>query len=106
LQYCLQQAETLNDGSPDLYIVKSWYFYKLGDYAKALEIVDLGIKLKPDYAKLWVNRGIYALAARSSDAYNAFNKALTLYPGYPHRAKILAMQSLAEELLDQNVIVD
>lgn len=106
LRYCLRQAEALNDSSPDLYIIKSWYFYKLEEYAKAVEVIDQGIKLKPDYAKLWVNRGIYALALKSSDAYDNFNKALTLYPGYPHRAKILAMQSLAEELIDKNAVVD
>lgn len=102
LRYCLQQAETLNNSSPDLYIVKSWYFYKSGDYDKALKIIDQGIKLKPDYAHLWVNRGIYALADRNGYAYSAFAKALTLYPDYPHRGKVLEMQSLAEKLKDKN----
>ena len=106
LQYCLKRVEALNESSPDVYIVKSWYFYTLGQYTRALEIIDQGIKLNSNYAKLWVNRGIYALAIKSSDAFDAFNKALSLYPGYPHRKKILAMQSLAEELIGENTVVD
>ena len=106
LHYCLLRAETLNNRSPDFYIVKSWYFYKREECGKALEIIDEGIKLAPNYAQLWVNRGIYALAAMSSEALVAFDNALRLYPDHPHRKKILAMYDLAEKLIDQNAVVD
>ena len=106
LRYCLRRAATLNDGSPDVYIVKSWYFYQQGDYDKALAVIDQGIILNPRYAQLWVNRGIYALADKNSEAFVDFNKALSLYPGYPHRQKVLAMQGLAEELINCKVSVN
>ena len=106
LRYCLRRAETFNNGSPDVYIVKSWYFYRQGYYDKALAVIDKGITLNPSYAQLWVNRGIYALADKNSEAFIDFNKALSLYPGYPHRQKVLAMQGLAEELINCNVSVN
>ena len=102
LQYCLQQAEILNDSSPDFYIVKSWYFYELGEYARAVEIINQGLKLNSKYAQLWVNRGIYALADKNIEAFTDFDRALSLYPGHPHRREILAMQSLAAKLTDLN----
>lgn len=106
LRYCLDRAETLKDGSPDIYIVSSWYFYQRGENRRALEIIDQGIKLNPKYARLWINRGIYALADKNSEALVDFDKALSLYPGYPHRQKILAMQELAGKMMDQKVSVN
>jgi len=106
LSYCLMRVETLNNRSPDVYIVKSWYYYKRGDQEKALKIIDQGIKLNSKYAQLWVNRGIYALADKNGEAFVNFNKALSLYPGYPHRQKVLAMQGLAEELISRKVSVN
>jgi tetratricopeptide (TPR) repeat protein len=106
LRYCLRRVEILNAVSPDVYLVKSWYFYQRGEYKKALEIIDQGIRLNPKYAHLWINRGIYALANNDGDALVDFDKALSLYPGYPHRKKILAMQGLAEKLIAQRVSIN
>ena len=106
LRYCLKKAETLNNSSADLYIVKSWYFYKLGNYVKALEIIDRGIEIEPNYARLWVNRGIYALAAKKQEAYSDFKKALALYPDYPNRKKILFLQCQAEVLLNKKADIE
>jgi len=106
LRYCLKRVESLNAVSPDVYLVKSWYFYQRGEYKKALEIIDQGIRLNPKYAHLWINRGIYALANNDGDALVDFDKALSLYPGYPHRKKILAMQGLAEKLIAQRVSIN
>lgn len=106
LRYCLGRAETFKDGSPDIYIVSSWYFYQRGENRRALEIIDQGIKLNPKYARLWINRGIYALADKNREALVDFDKALSLYPGYPHRKKLLAMQELAEKMMDHKVSVN
>ena len=106
LRYCLKRVEILNASSPDVYLVKSWYFYQRGEYKKALEIIDQGISLNPKYSHLWINRGIYALADNNSEALADFDKALSLYPGYPHREKILAMQDSAEKLVSQKVLIN
>jgi len=107
LQYSLRQVETLDVTAPDVYIVKSWYYYRLKKYDKALEVINYGLKLQPDYAQLWVNRGIYALAAKNdNEAQVSLKKALQLYPNHPHRKKILVMQKLANKMLDQNKVVD
>jgi len=102
LHYCVKRAETLNSSSPDVYIVKSWYYYKHGNQGTALKIIKQGLKLNSKYAQLWVNRGIYALADKNIEAFTDFDRALRLYPGHPHRREILAMQSLAAKLTDLN----
>jgi len=99
LNYCLNKAEILNPDSPDVHILISWHLYQKKDYKEALKEIDEGIRLDPEYAHLWVNRGIYALAAgQGKIALSSFKKSLSLYPGYPHKNKVMAMITVAEKL--------
>jgi len=98
LSHCLSKAEILNPASTDLLILKSWRFYKQGNYEKALALIDKGIDLDPKKAHLWINRGIYSLSAgRGEEAVLALEKALVLYPGYPHKYKVKGMISAAKK---------
>ena len=102
LDFCLNQAANLNPGSPDVYLLKSWHLYQKKDYAKALVQIEKAIQLDPEYAHLWINRGIYALAVgQGGVALSSFKKSLSLYPGYPHKDKVMAMMSAAEKLNKQ-----
>ena len=102
LDYCLNQAERLNHDSPDVYLLRSWNLYQKKDYEEALKQIDEGIQLDPEYAHLWVNRGIYALAVgKVQVALSSFKKSLSLYPGYPHKDKVMAMITAAEKLSKQ-----
>ena len=99
LAYCLNQAERLNSDSPDVHLLRSWQFYQKKNYEEALKQIDRGIQLDPEYAHLWINRGIYALAdGQGKVALSAFKKSLSLYPGYPHKNKVIAMITAAEKL--------
>jgi len=99
LNYCLNKAGSFNHDSPDVYLLSSWRLYQKKDYQGALKQIDEGIQLDPEYAHLWVNRGIYALAAGQGQVgLSSFKKSLSLYPGYPHKDKVLAMISAAEKL--------
>ncbi len=103
LQYCLNEAGNINFTSPDVHLLKSWYFYQQKKYVAALENIDQGIKLDPEFAQLWVNRGIYALAAGQEQvAHSAFQKALLLYPGYPNREKLLVLMKAAADPSEQS----
>lgn len=97
LNYCLSQAILMAPSSPDVTLLKSWHYYSLKDYGRALKVIDKGLLLDPKFAQLWVNKGIYALAdGQRQSAISAFNNALALYPDYPYRDKVMALISSAK----------
>ena len=99
----LARAKDINPYSADTYLLESWHLYKQTKFESALEVIDQGIQLDPEYARLWVNRAIYALTVgHHQDALYAANKVLTLYPGYPYRNKIEAIKNAAEMGLSED----
>ena len=101
--FYLARANEINPLSADTYLLESWHLYRQEKIEAALEVIDRGIQLDPEYARLWVNRAIYALTAgHNQDALYAANKVLTLYPGYPYRNKIEAIKNAAKMSLNED----
>ena len=101
--FSLARAKEINPLSTDINLLESWYLYKQKKIDAALEVIDRGIQLDPGYARLWVNRAIYALTAGyHQEALYAANKVLILYPGYPYRNKIEAIKNAAEMGLNKD----
>lgn len=95
----LQQICQSNPGSPDSWLLNSWHYYRGQKYVKAIEMVNNGLQIDDDYAQLWVNLGMYQLAAKKPrEALVSLLKALDLYPGYPRRAEVAAMITAAKKL--------
>lgn len=99
----LSRAKNINPHSADINLLESWHLYKQKKIEAALDVIDRGIQLDPEYARLWVNRAIYAMAAgHHQDALYAIDKVLTLYPGYPYRNKIEAIKNAAKMSLSED----
>ena len=99
----LARAKEINPHSADINLLESWHLYKQKKIEAALEVIDRGLQLDPEYARLWVNRAIYAMAAdHHQDALYAIDKVLTLYPGYPYRNKIEAIKNAAKMSLSED----
>ncbi len=99
----LARAKNINPHSADINLLESWYLYKQRKIEAALEVIDRGLQLDPEYARLWVNRAIYAMAAgHHQDVLYAIDKVLTLYPGYPYRNKIEAIKNAAKMSLSED----
>jgi tetratricopeptide (TPR) repeat protein len=89
---CLFRALRLKPSSPDPLLLDSWRYFRRGDYDNATRIIDKAIRLTPEYAQLWVNKGMYQLAAgQTGAARQSLLRALSLYPGYPKRVQVTAM---------------
>ena len=100
---CLARAKEINPHSADINLLESWYLYKRKKIKAALEVIDRGLQLDPEYARLWVNRAIYAMAAGyHQDTLYAIDKVLTLYPDYPYRNKIEAIKNAAKMSLSED----
>ena len=66
----------------------------------AIEMVNKGLQIDEGYAQLWVNLGMYQLAAgQPREALASLLKALKLYPGHPRREKVLIMIVAARKKL-------
>jgi tetratricopeptide (TPR) repeat protein len=97
VEFILDRAEKLQPENVDIHLLRSWLRYKQHNYETALAEVDKGLTRDPKYARLWVNRGIYALAVhRYAEALAAFRKAGKLYPGFPAIKKLETMIAAAE----------
>jgi len=98
VKYAIHEAEKIHPGNVDVSLLKSWLLFKNHLFADAINEVDQAIAKDHDYAQLWINRGIYALAEhKNSEALVAFNKAMELYPAYPHGRQVEAMIIAAEK---------
>jgi tetratricopeptide (TPR) repeat protein len=96
-KYFLQAAKKMHPDNVDVILLYSWLYYKEKSYEAAVNEIDKAIALDGEYAQLWINRGIYCLAAsNNTEALTAFRKAMTLYPDYPHGKKLEAMILAAE----------
>ncbi|MBW1644863.1 MAG: tetratricopeptide repeat protein, partial [Deltaproteobacteria bacterium] len=94
--YFLQKAKNNQPENIDVRLLSSWLYYKRRSYQAAIREIDKAIALDKEYAQLWINRGIYCLAAGKNDeAMVAFRKVLDLYPDYPHQKKLAAMMLAA-----------
>ena len=103
VQSSLDRAKALNPLSADINLLESWHLFKQKKTEAALEIIDRGIEIEPEYARLWVNRAIYAISAgHNHEALFAVNQVLKLYPGYPYRKKIEAIKKAAEMNIAEN----
>jgi tetratricopeptide (TPR) repeat protein len=76
----------------DAFLLNSWRLYVNKNFNGALNEIDHALKLDPEYARLWFNKGIYYLGeGKPLEARQAFSRGLKLYPDYPHKNKILTM---------------
>jgi len=99
VNFALTRARDLFPDSADVYILSSWLLYKNGKFEAAIREIDQAITLDPGFAQLWVNRGLYCMAkGNGKEAVVAFRKVLKMYPGYPHKNKLLGMISVAEKI--------
>lgn len=97
-EYLVQQARQLKPDSPDPWLLDSWLYYCGRKYDKAIAMVRKGLQLDENYSQLWVNLGMYQLAAEQPrQALISLQKALELYPGYPRRQEVAAMIAAARE---------
>ncbi|MBN2332050.1 MAG: tetratricopeptide repeat protein [Deltaproteobacteria bacterium] len=98
-EYVLELAKAMQPDNPDALLLHSWFLYKEGDVAEAVTEIEKAVALDEKYAQLWVNRGIYLLALnKRGEALHSFDKALELYPDYPHKKRLEAMACGAEGL--------
>jgi tetratricopeptide (TPR) repeat protein len=99
IDFLLTKAKESYPDSPDIYILSSWLLYKNCKFDAAIEEIDQAIILDPNFAQPWVNRGLYFLAKGcGEEAVAAFQTALKMYPGYPHKNKLLGMIRAAEKI--------
>ena len=98
VKYAIHKAEKIRPDNVDVSLLKSWLLFKNHLFAAAVNEIDQAIAKDHDYAQLWINRGIYALAEHKNlVALAAFNKAMELYPAYPHGERLEAMIMAAEK---------
>lgn len=98
VRYVLHKAEKIDPYNLDVSLLKSWLLFKNHRFGDAVNEVDRAISKDRNYAQLWINRGIYTLAEhKNKEALAAFNRAMTLYPAYPHVEKIKSLIAVAEE---------
>ena len=99
VNYCLEYARTLKPESVDVRLLSSWHSYRSGKIGDAIEETISALKIDGSCAQLWVNMGIYQLAAKNYVyAQRSFATALNLYPGYPNRNQMLAMMMEAQKM--------
>jgi len=99
INFLLTRAKDIYPDSPDIYILSSWLLYKSNKFETAIKEIDRAITLDPDFAQPWINRGLYCLAKGcSKEAVAAFQKALEMYPNYPHKDKLIGLLRAAEKI--------
>jgi len=95
---CLQRARYYRQTSPDPYLLDSWRYYCRQKYDRAICIVQKGLLLDKNYAQLWVNLGMYQLAAgQPRKAIISLKRAMELYPAYPRKQEVIAMLIAAKK---------
>ena len=73
----------------DALLLNSWRLYEKKKFNAAIDEIDKAIILDQEYARLWINRGLYLMATGDRrQALRSFGRGLKLYPDYPHRRKI------------------
>ncbi|MCK5663631.1 MAG: hypothetical protein KAI17_09095, partial [Thiotrichaceae bacterium] len=96
----LQRLCQLRPLSPDPWLLNSWHYYQMRKYDIAIELVKKGLQLDAGHAQLWVNLGMYQLAAgQSHESLVSLQKSLELYPGYPQRREVTIMIAAARKKL-------
>ncbi len=104
VEYVIHKAERIRPDNVDVSLLKSWLLFKNCSFTAAVNEIDRAIARDRDYAQLWINRGIYVLAEHKDlEALAAFNRAMELYPAYPHAKKLEAMIMTAEKGLTEKV---
>jgi len=90
----INEAVEMRPGVPEAHLLKSWYYYWMGNTGQALASANAALELDPDYAKAWFARGLF-LGSRNEpeQALAAFNKCLELYPGNPQRKNIVDLMA-------------
>lgn len=107
VKYTIHTAEKIDPDNVDVSLLKSWVLYENKLYTDAINEIDNAIAKSQDYAQLWINRGIYTLAAhKNSEALVAFKRALELYPASPHVKQVESLIIVAEKGLTKKVSTD
>ncbi len=97
---CLQRAKQLNQKLPDPYLLNSWRYYSAQKYGMAKSELRKGMLFDENYAQLWVNLGMYQLAAQQPrEAILSLKRAMELYPSYPQKQKVAAMVVAAKKMI-------
>lgn len=95
-------ARKMAPDNADLYLLRSWLFYKNENYSTAMADIEKAIVCDPDYARAWINKGIYLMAEKKyAAALSAFSMGMRMYPDYPHKDELEIMISYAEKHLDK-----
>lgn len=106
-EYLFESAKKLRPNHPDVLLLHSWLLYKSDCLSEAIAEIEKALALDPEYAQLWINRGIYCLAAHeNAAALNAFSRAMKLYPDYPHERSLEAMIIDAEKGIAEKVSIN
>ncbi len=70
-------------GNASDYLILGNVEYAEGNYLKAIERYEKALKLKPDYAEAWYNKGVtLGKLGQYNEALEAFNKAIEIKPDF------------------------
>jgi tetratricopeptide (TPR) repeat protein len=79
----LLRSTTKLEGSATNYFNIAYSFGEKGEHVKAIENYDKAIKIKPDYAAAWLNKGAsLGKLDRREEAIKCYDKALEINPDY------------------------
>jgi tetratricopeptide (TPR) repeat protein len=77
-------AIRVNPGMPEAYYALGYYYQETGRYNEALSTYDSMLKIAPDNAAAWYNKGYIQLLYNKNpeDAITCFSQAITYEPRY------------------------
>ncbi len=100
----LDYALTLRPDSADAHLLKGWYYRDRDRLDEAVSEARLAVQLDQEHARAWLALGLFLSTTKQyTEAIEAFNKTLELYPGFPQRTSISDLIANAQEAIHSDI---